>query len=341
MKLLRPIDYTWRVTHNTVLGFIQDQGFRLAAALAFYAILSLGPLFVILLMLIGRIWGAEEAQRQVILEVRHFVSGPAAEAMVGLIEQAQAPSQKGMALAVSLGVLMFSGMAVFVQLQDSMNCIWNVPRDRPRVWLVMVRSRVVALFMLAVLAVLAVVLVVVTSMLEIVINTFRTIHPQLVETAPILNWGVSLFVFIALFFVVFKWIPEADIPWRDAFIGATATGLLFAVGRDIISAILTQTKPVSAYGAAGSIIVILLWVYYSSLILFIGAEFTQALARVRGAATTPERDLTEDKTNRPSIHDDERKPMVEEYAPPVVLEGEELSADPERAAQPQPVNNLA
>jgi membrane protein len=296
---------SWRVVRDTILGFNQDQGFRLAAALAFYTALSLGPMVVILLMIVGRVYGPEAAAEHLKTEVQEQVGGPAAEALIRIIEQARAPGEQGLALVVSLSVLLFSATAVFAQLQDAMNVIWNVPRNRPRVWLIMIRTRVLALFMLLVLTAIAAGLVVLSYALDFTLRTSigflpDGIAPDLKAVSRVVDWGVSLLVFTALFLVIFKLVPEAEIPWRESVVGAVVTALLFALGRDLISFVLSRSQPSSAYGAAGSIIVVLLWVYYSSVLLFLGAEFTQSLARERGVAPTPNKLLPEPETPEPT-----------------------------------------
>lgn len=277
----------WRILRDTFVGFNHDQGMRLAAALAFYTVLSLGPLVVALLLILGKIVGPERAQSEVTAEIHHLISGPAADAVARIVQQAAAPRGHGITLLLSLGVLVFSATAVFAQLQDAMNAIWNVPRARARPWLQILRTRLVALLMLFGLTALTVSMVVISSVLDFLARTMRAIHPDLVLAYPLLDWGISLLVFVTLFAVIFKLVPEAEIPWRDVRIGALVTGLLFALGREVISAILSRSQPNSAYGAAGSMIVVLLWVYYSSLILFIGAEFTQSLTRHRAALGSP------------------------------------------------------
>ena len=271
----------WWILRDTWAGFSHDGGLRLAAALAFYATLSLGPMVILLLFIIGQFSDPTSAQAEIAREVEHLIGGPAAEAMVKIINQANEPIRMDYAALLSLAVLFFSATAAFAQLQEAMNHIFNVPRKKRLPLFTIARQRLISVLMLLSLAALTFCLVIASSVLEFVNRTVGDLHPMLKIVTPILDWGFSLMVFVGLFAAVFKLLPEQSPPWRDVRVGALMTGLLFAVGRELISFTLGRARPSSAYGAAGSIIIILLWVYYSSAILFFGAEFTQAVGRAR------------------------------------------------------------
>lgn len=285
---MRSAKYIWRLLYDTWNGFSHDNGLRLAASLAYYAILSLGPMMVLLLAIIGSVWDVKSAQTELSEEVEHFIGGPAAQAMIGVINQANLPTLSGRTALLSAVVLLFSGTAVFAQLQESMNTIFNVPKRQRLPFLSVVRQRLISLGMLMGLALLTLLLVITSSVVEFIMQTVAQVHPIFKLLQFAVDWTIALMVFVGLFAAIFKLLPEVAPPWRDIRIGALVTGLMFAIGRELISETLSRSKPSSAYGAAGSIIVILLWVYYSSAILFFGAEFTQALARARERAAQEE-----------------------------------------------------
>lgn len=283
---MRALKETWKTGREAVLAFATGYAFEQAAAVAFYGVLSLAPIIIIMLRVVGTIWGAEAAEREIVDQVEHLIGEQGAGALETLIDQAQAPEGRGFMLLVGIGTLLFSGTAVFAQLQAAMNTIWSVAPQPGREIRHFLLKRLFSLGMLLAISFLMVIALVVSS----VINLMLEFLPGRVPTIgwQIMDILIALVVFTLLFAVIFKVLPDARTEWRDIWTGAALTAALFALGKGLIGWMLGRSPVGSAYGAAGSLVILLLWVYYSCLILFLGAEFTQVIARRRGAAIRPE-----------------------------------------------------
>jgi membrane protein len=273
---------TFDVLREAVREFGRDGATVLGAALSFYTALSLAPLLVILMFVAGVIGIA--AQQQLIMQIVGLI-GPQAGAIIQLVLQnISLEHQKGLISAI-LGItaLLSSAMAVFGQLQTSMNIIWNVEarpgRGAFRRWL---RKRLLSLGMMAGVGFLLLVSLAISTALTLVFSGEGTAW-------KIVDLGVSLIIYALLFATIFKVLPDISIAWRDVWLGAVITAVLFDVGKFAIGKYLGYSSVGSAYGAAGSLVVLLLWVYYSSLIMFLGAELAQVIAHHRGARRAPEK----------------------------------------------------
>jgi membrane protein len=263
--------------------FIEDDALTLGAALAFYTVLALSPLLLLLL------WGAsfvgEGMQERLVEQIRSVVGPQAGEAIRGVVDNAQArPGLRNVAGIVSLATLLFSVSGVFAQLQYALNRVFGVQavpgQTATKVW---IRKRLLSLGTFVSVAFLLVVSLAVTAAVSALSDLGVGILPGAAALWQVVAWLVAFVLTAAIFALIFKVLPDVKLGWREVWIGALATTVLFAVGRWLIGLYLGQGAVGSAYGAAGSLIVLLLWVYYASLILFAGAELTQVLAhRMRG-----------------------------------------------------------
>jgi len=271
---------TWALLKKTIANFGEDDCMSLAGALAFYTALSLAPLLILLLRIASLL--GEEKQAALISKIQEMVGPQAAEAVSMVIDSAgEQPGWGTIAGIVSLLILLFSATGVFAQLQASLNRIWDVEPRKSEGIKGFIRKRLLSAGMILAIAFLLLVSLVASSIIGIII-------PQ---GAIIWQWvdlGVSLCVFILLFGLMYKYLPDVKIAWRDVWLGATVTAVLFAIGKFGVVLYLAHSSTASSYGAAGSLLVLLLWVYYSSLLVFLGAEFTQAYARQRGRAIEPD-----------------------------------------------------
>lgn len=277
----------WQILQASVLGFFEDNALRHAASISFYTALSLGPIVILLLTLIGSIYNEAYAQDNIAAEVEHYIGGPAAGAVKNVVRQAKRIKQFGWATIVSAGLVIFTATAVFAQLHDSMNQMWNVPAKNRSGLMQFLVKRGVALIMLAGLSLFSLALLFLDSVMAYLENQFTAFHPLIETLWPWVDWGVSFLVFALLFFFIYKFLPDVKVPSRDAAIGALITSVLFGIGREAISILLAVSSVSSVYGAAGSVIMILLWVYYSSAILFFGAELTQSIYEERSGPAPP------------------------------------------------------
>ncbi len=259
-------------------GFLEDNGFTLAAALAFYALLSVAPLLVLLVTVFGYL--SPETEQRLVAQTENLI-GPQASQGVELIVR-NARMQRfaaSVSAGVSLTVLALSATTVFAQLQFSLNSIFNVRPKRGILagWLY---KRFLSLLMVIALGIVLIVTVAVASTISVI---FRSSGP----TAKIIDLIISLVVFTCVFVIMFRVLPDVDISWKDTWVGGVISGLLVVLGEYAIGEYLRSSTAISIYGAAGSLVVLLLWIYYSSVIFFFGAELTQAYARCCGDQIVP------------------------------------------------------
>lgn len=263
----------------------EDKAPRLAAALAYYTIFSLAPLLIIAIAVAGIFFGETRAQEEVMAQARGFLGQQGAEALGGLLEASNRTGGGTLAAAIGFATLLFGAAGVFGQLKDAMNTIWEVaPRPNQGVW-GFLRTNVLSFTM-----VLAVgFLLLVSLLISTVVNAVAAYFAGGAESVfwLVVNFLVQAAITFGLFALIFKELPDAEIAWRDVLLGAGFTTLLFALGRYLISFYLAQTATGSTFGAAGSLVVILVWIYFSSQILFFGAEFTQVYARRYGSRIRP------------------------------------------------------
>ncbi len=261
---------------------------RLGASLAFYTLLSLAPLLLMVIGLVGPLAGADNARGQVVSQFSDLVGPQGAEAVNTMLDSTKSPSGGALSTVIGLVVLVFSATGLFVQLQDALNTVWNVP-DRPAKYLGIWRtvrnqllsfSTVLGLgFLLLVSLVLGAGLSGIQKWLEGRIGG----GSWWLEAANVL---LSFTLATVLFAFIYKVLPAARVSWRSVLIGAVVTAALFTLGKFLIGLYLGQAAPGSAFGAAGSLVVLLVWVYYSTQLLLLGAEFTQVYATKFGGGVT-------------------------------------------------------
>ena len=265
----------WKVVRSAVTDFFADDSMTLAAALSFYTILSLAPLAVLLVVVAGFI--GQDTVNSVVSQAEQMVGPSAGGALQTVISSAQQQRSAGAVSAiVSLVLIVSTALGAFVQLQYSMNRIWGLQSSgKSAVWQ-WIRKRLLSLVLLLAIAILLFVAVVISSVLS-------AVFPQLTW----INTAASFVIFLVLFAIIYKYLPDAKIAWRDAWVGAIVTGILFSVGIWAIGLYLGRSGSGSPYGAAGSLVAFLLWLYYAALILFLGAEITQACSTVYGHSIEP------------------------------------------------------
>lgn len=278
----------WGLLKRTVAQWIEDQPFQLASSLSYYTLFSLAPLLIIVIAIAGLAFGREAAEHQIVGTIQGMVGHQSAQAIQGMIQNASSQPHTGVLSAVmGLGALILGAGGVVGQLQTALNTIWGVtPKSGQGVW-GFVRQRFISFAMVLSIGFLLLVSLVISA----VITSLTLFMGDFLGGVKILTHVLDLFVsFIlvtALFAMIYKFLPDVRIQWRDVWIGAALTSVLFTVGKFLIGLYLGQSGVSSTYGAAGSLITVLLWVYYSSLIFFLGAEFTQVYASQYGSGVTP------------------------------------------------------
>ena len=273
----------WMLFKNTFLAWNEDKAPRLGAALAFYSMLSLGPLLLLILSVAGLFFG-EHAVRGEIVEQIDGLVGPEGAALIQQVLASSASKQQGiLASLVGLATLLIGASGVFGQLQEAMNVIWKVPPRAKGGFRRLVLVRLFSFAMVLSTGFLMLISLVVSAVLAAIGKYSLAALPGTEQLWQLINQLVGLSVTTLLFAVIFKFVPDRRIAWRDVLAGAALTAVLFTLGKFAIGLYLGQSAFSSTYGAAGSLVVLLVWVYYSSQILFFGAEFAQVYAEHRKA----------------------------------------------------------
>lgn len=277
----------WATVKETASDWSDDNASRLAAALAYYSLLSLAPLLVIVIAIAGFFYGPDAARGKIAGELGAVVGGEAAQGIQSVVASAHSPSSGVVSTIVGVVTLFVGASGVFGELQSSLNTIWEVKPKPGRGILGEMKDRFLSFTMVLGVAFLLLVSLVLSSVLSALGAGFAGALPGGEAIWQVVNFLFSFSIITALFALIFKYIPDAEIKWRDVWLGAAVTAVLFTIGKLLLGLYLGKAAPGSSYGAAGSIIVLVVWVYYAAQILFMGAEFTQVQARRRGQRIQP------------------------------------------------------
>jgi membrane protein len=263
-----------------------DNASRLGAALAFYSLFSMAPLLIIVISIAGLVFGQEAAQGRVVAELQGLVGQDAARSIESIIENARSPASSIIAALAGILALLAGAAGVFGQLQDALNIIWEAPPRPARTVLKLIQDRFLSFTMLLGTGFLLLVSLIASAALAAMNDSLARLMAISTSVLQVVNIIVSFAVVTLMFAMIFKLLPDVQIAWADVWIGAAATALLFTIGKFLIGLYLGKSSTASTYGAAGSLVTVLLWVYYSAQILFLGAEFTQVYARRCGSRTS-------------------------------------------------------
>lgn len=277
----------WTLLKETYTDWSEDKAPRLAAALAYYTVFSIAPLLVIIIAIAGLVFGQEAVQGQVVEQIRGLVCETGAEAIQTMIANASQPSSSIIATVLGIATLLFGASGLFGELQDALNTIWEVQPKPDQGILGTIKQRFFSFTMVLGTAFLLLVTLVISTALATLSAYFQNLLPGFEVIWQIVNQVVGFAISMLIFGLIFKVLPDAKVAWGDVWIGAFVTALLFSIGRFALAQYLGRGSFTSTYGAAASLVVVLLWVYYSAQILFIGAEFTQVYARIYGSKITP------------------------------------------------------
>jgi membrane protein len=279
------IGYLLRETFN---GFINDNGVKLSAALSYYTIFSLPPLLIIIISVSGIFFGAEAVRGEIFGQINGLVGTDAALQIQETIKNIELSNSNTFAKTFGIIVLLIGASGVFAEIQDSINYIWGI-KARPKRGLVKyIYNRLMSFSMIGSVGFLLLVGLIVNSLIDILSKRLAIIFPQdTIFLFYVINALVLFIITTILFSIIFKTLPDGKIALRDCLIGASFTALLFMIGKFAIGYYLGSYNIASIYGAAGSIILILIWVYYSAIILYFGAEFTKVFAHTHGQKIIP------------------------------------------------------
>lgn len=276
----------FQILRITAQEWMGDKAPQQAAALAFYSLLSIGPIFLVAIALAGLVFGHEAATGQIVGQVEYLVGKPGAEALQTIIANSRKPSSNMLAIMFSAVTLVIGASGVFGQLQEALNIIWDAPQPKETSLWRLLKNRLLSSAMVLGVGFLLLVSLIVSAALAALGTFFSGALPSLAPVLELLNSLVTLGVVTALFAMIFKILPERRVGWREVWGGAALSAVLFTVGKYFIGLYLGKTAISSTYGAAGAFVVLTLWVYYSSLILFFGAELAYVYSdKFHGAGT--------------------------------------------------------
>ncbi len=301
---------------SRVIGLLKEsygkwsdhQAPRLGASVAFYSVLSFAPLLVLITAVIAIVFGQQSAQNELVHVARQWMGEKGAETVASLLKNAQKPSSGIFATIVAFSTLLFGASGVFGELHDALNIIWEVPPKTDAGVFSLIREKLFSFGMVLSVGFLLLISLVLSAALAFVGRYFGYLIPLPAPVLEAINFLVSIAVIAALFALMFKYVPNAQVSWRDVSVGALGTAVLFTVGKFLLGLYLGKASVGSPYGAAGSLVAVIVWIYYSAQIFFFGAEFTHVYARshspkvngsseVGRADSTPQAQANTEKVN--------------------------------------------
>ncbi|APU97689.1 YihY/virulence factor BrkB family protein [Sphingobacterium siyangense] len=278
----------WRILKSTVSGFLNEDSMKYSASLSYYTVFSIGPILVLMIALAGIFYGEDAIEGKVFLELRGLVGSSAARQIQEVIQNLQLSGKSNLALLVSGITLILGATTVFGDIQNSINKIWHVRAKPKKGWLKLIQDRLLSSSLVIGLGFLLVVTLIVNGVILALTDQLQHYFPDItVMLMDGINFALSFGIIFLLFSVIFKALPDVNIHWRTVRAGALFTSILFVLGRYLIGVYLEHSATQDTYGAAGSFVLILLWVYYTAAILYFGAIYTREYATVMGIPIEP------------------------------------------------------
>lgn len=285
MKQVRTV---FKLLKNTTIAFLDDNAFKLSASLSYYTVFALGPLLIIVISLSAIVYGKDVVEGRLYEQLRGLVGVEPAAQIQNILSNAQQTHATTMGAIIGFIILFIGATGVFTEIQGSINFIWSVRAKPKKSWLVYLRNRLLSFSLVVGLGFLLLVSLIVNALLTLLSQTLTKKFPHFpVGLFNLTNSLIILTVITCLFAVIYKVLPDAIISWKDAWIGSIFTAMLFLLGKFLIGYYLGKSNLGVTYGAAASVVILLAWVYYSSLILYFGAEFTKIYALHSGEGIRP------------------------------------------------------
>jgi membrane protein len=298
----------WQLLKEAAYDWSHDRAPRLGAALAYYTVFSLVPFLVVVIAVIGLVFGEQAAQSAILSQIADLVGEQTAAAIKDMIQRADQPSTGFLATGIAVATLLLGASGVFGQLQDALNTVWGVePKEGRGLW-GFIKDRFLSFVAVLGTGFLLLVSLILSSALAVIGKWFSGMLPLPETVLELMNFILSFVVITGLFALIFKVLPDAQVAWRDVWIGAALTSALFTIGKFALGLYLGKSNVASAYGTAGSLVLVLLWVYYSAQILLYGAEFTQVYANRVGERIVPAPDAQVADPHKAAVDRAGRKP---------------------------------
>jgi membrane protein len=278
----------WNIIKNAANGFIDDKLMKLSGALSFYMIFSMGPLLLIIITMCSIFFGRAAVEGKVYAQLERFIGHDTAIQLQSIIQHAAISGKSTLATVIGIIFLIVGASSVFAEMQDSINMIWGLKPKPKSGWIAFLKNRLLSFSIIISLGFLLLVSLAFSALVESFGNHIKLIIPNMsVILIYVINLCLTIGITTFIFAVVFKVLPDAEIKWKDVTVGAVATMALFLFGKFAISFYISKSNVGSTYGAAGSLIILLLWIYYSAMIVYFGAEFTKFYAITFGDEIKP------------------------------------------------------
>lgn len=276
------IDELWKLLKESIYGYLEDEALTRGAAIAFYTVTSIGPVLFIVVAIAGLFFGEDAAAGAISAQLTGLMGRQSAELLQTVIQNASGKASSVLATFAGLVTLVVTASGVFTEMQQTLNVIWRA-KPQENILSGMLRARAASLGLVAALGFLLLVSLVISAVLTALGNYVDALLPFGYLILQALNFLASYALITVLFAAIYKVLPDKPIQWRDVFVGAVVTALLFTVGKFLIGLYLGSSTIASSYGAAGSLIIVLLWIYYSAQVFLLGAEFTKVYAHHHGS----------------------------------------------------------
>lgn len=284
MKRLKNI---WSILKETVTEFANDNVTKLSASLAYYTVFSLGPLVMVVVSLTGLFFEDKAVKWKVYWQIKDLIGQETADQVITVIQNMQESNASTFSI-ISIGILIFGATTIFADMQGSINYIWSIRAKPQKGWLKFLKNRLLSFSMVLGISFLLIVSLLVNTAVDLFAGSLMSkVYEEAILVYNIFNLLLLFVIITSLFAVIYKVLPDANIKWKDSFIGASFTGVLFMIGKYLISLYLSSSNMHNTYGASASIVILLSWVYYTAIILYFGAEFTKVYAQKYGKGIRP------------------------------------------------------
>jgi membrane protein len=285
---MKQIKFAFKLLSDSFSEFMNDNGLKLSAALSYYTVFSLAPMLLVIISVLSIFFGRDAIQGELFDQIRGLVGDNAAAQLQDILKNAQVSNKSGVAAAMGIGTLLIGATGVFAEIQDSINYIWSIKSKPKKGWLQYLKNRLLSFSIILTLGFLLLVSLGVNALVDVLSGRLQQYFSEAsVILFYLVNLAVVLAIITALFAVIFKVLPDGFLRWKECLVGAGFTAVLFLVGKFVITFYIGKADLGATYGTSASIVILLTWVYYSSIILYFGAEFTKVYAKLDGVGITP------------------------------------------------------
>jgi len=285
---MKTVKLSFTLLKDSFNAFLDDNGMKLSAALSYYTIFSLAPMLLVIISILNFFYKNGDIQGELFGQITSLVGKNAAEQLLEILKNAEMSKKSGVAAGIGVVTLLIGATGVFAEIQDSINYIWSIKSKPKKGWVQYLKNRLLSFSIILTLGFLLIVSLGVNALVELLSSRLeRHFSEASVVVFYIVNLAILMTIITALFTVIFKVLPDGYLRWKECIVGAAFTAVLFLIGKFVITFYIGQADLGATYGASASIVILLTWVYYSSIILYFGAEFTKVYSALDGVPIKP------------------------------------------------------